>query len=350
MAATTARPHADSGDGVKYFRLLVLLIPTSLSAFGQTSEGGRFGLWSARGEYGEEFTCSLDNYAINAAATEIPTTDRLTLYFVWNASRGLTLNVWGRPLGKVRMHVEAVGNSDAWDVDFDERRILLSGADAEKLVDHIGAGRDVMITLSYPGKEPQRFLARERGAEVAVPLYRACVVAAAAGVAPVQTGDGELIFQMIDDERCGFRQWFSFDDFPVGLSLWVGKEDGEFTFSRSTISGTPHGGRVKRRQQPDQVDAVSLFGGTFSLMEDWEFRLALDQADAIAADLLAGKSRAVTLTEPSGVARVLEFGGAHARPSAAMMAACRRVLFRPGRRAAWRSARRRRAAARRRYG
>ena len=129
---------------------------------------------------------------------------------------------------------------------------------------HIGAGHDVMITLNYPGKEPQRFLARERGAEIAVPMYRACVAAAAAGVAPVQTGDGKLIFQMVDDERCGFRQWFSFDDFPVGLSLWVGNRGGEFTFARQTISGTPHGRTVKRRQQPDQVDAVSLFGGTWS--------------------------------------------------------------------------------------
>jgi len=307
---------------VKYFPLLVLLMPMSSPAFGQTSEDGRYGLWSARGEYGEEFTCSLDNYAINAAATESPTTDRITLYFVWSASRGLALNVWGRPLGKVRMHVEAVGSSDTWDVDFDERRILLSGADAEKLVDHIGAGQDVMITLNA-----QRFLASERGAEIAVPMYRGCVAAAAAGVAPVQTGDGKQIFQMVDDERCGFRQWFWFDDFPVGLSLWVGKEDGEFTFARQTISGTAHGGRVKRRQQPDQVDAASLFGGTFSLMEEWDFTLTLDQAEAIAADLLAGKSRTVTLTEPSGVAHVLEFGGAHARPSAAMMAACRKVHF-----------------------
>ena len=305
---------------MKYFPLLVLLIPMSLPAFGQTSEDGRYGLWSARGEYGEEFTCSLDNFAINAAANEIPTADRLTLYFVWSASRGLTLNVWGRPLGKVRMHVEAVGSSDTWDVDFDGRRVLLSGADAEKLVDHIGAGQDVMITLNA-----QRLLASERGAEIAVPMYRACVAAAAAGVAPVQTGDGNRSFQMVDDERCGFRQWLSFDDFPVGLSLWVGKEGGEFTFARETISGTPHGRSVKRRQQPDQVDAVSLFGGTFGLMEEWQFRLTLDQADAIAADLLAGKSRAVTLTEPSGVAHVLEFGGAHARPSAAMMAACRKV-------------------------
>jgi hypothetical protein len=312
---------------MKYSRLLVLLIPMSLPAFGQTSEDGRYGLWSARGEYGAEFTCSLDNFAVNAAANEIPTADRLGLYFVWSASRGLELNVWGRPLGEVRMHVEAVGSGDTWDVDFDARRILLSGAEAEKLVDHIGAGHDVMITLSYPGKEPQRFLARERGAEIAVPMYRACLAAAAAGVAPVQTGDGKRIFQTIDNERCGFRQWFSFDDFPVGLSLWVGKEDGEFTFARQTTSGTPLGRRVKRRQQPDQVDAVSLFGGTFSLMEDREFKLTLDQADAIAADLLAGKSRAVTLTEPSGVSHVLEFGGAHARPSAAMMAACRQVLL-----------------------
>jgi hypothetical protein len=143
----------------------------------------------------------------------------------------------------------------------------------------------------------------------------------------MQTGAGDRIFQMIDGERCGLRQWFSFDDFPVGLSLWIGKEDGEFTFSRRTTSGTPHGGRMKRRQQPDQLDAVSLFGGTFTLMEEWEFRLTLDQAEAIAADLLAGKSRAVTLTEPSGVEHVLEFGGAHAKPSAAMMAACRRVLL-----------------------
>lgn len=172
-------------------------------AFGQTSEGGRYGLWSARGEYGAEFTCSLDNFAVNAAANEIPTTDRLTLYFVWSASRGLDLNVWGRPLGKVRMHVEAVGNGDTWDVGF-----------------------------------------------------AACVAAAAAGVAPVQTGDGNLIFQMVDDERCGFRQWFSFDDFPVGLSLC--------TFARQTNSGTAHGRSAKRRQQPDQVDAVSLFGGTWS--------------------------------------------------------------------------------------
>jgi hypothetical protein len=44
------------------------------------------------------------------------------------------------------------------------------------------------------------------------------------------------------------------------------------------------------------LDAVSLFGGTFSLMEEWQFSLTLDQADAIAADLLAGKSRAVTLS------------------------------------------------------
>lgn len=311
---------------MKYFSVLVLLIPTSLPAFGQTSEDGRYGLWSARGEYGEEFTCSLDNFAVNAAANETPTTDRLGLYFVWNASRGLTLNVWGRPLGNVRMHVEAVGAGDTWDVDFDARRILLSGAGAEKLVDYIGAGHDVMITLNYPGKKPQRFLARERGAEIAVPMYRACV-AAAAGVAPVQAGEGKRIFQMIDNERCGFRQWFWFDDFPVGLSLWMGNSGGEFTFARQTTYGTPHGWRVKRRKQPDLVDAASLFGGTFSLMEDWKFRLTLDQADAIAADLLAGKSRAVTLTEPSGVAHVLEFGGAHAGPSAAMMAACREVLF-----------------------
>lgn len=320
MADTTARP--DSGYGVKYLRLFVLLMPMSLPAFGQTSEDGRYGLWSARGEHGEEFTCSLDNFAINAAATEIPAADRLTLYFVWSESRGLTLNVWGRPLGKVRMRVEAVGNGDTWDVDFDERRILLSGADAEKLVDHIGAGQDVMITLNM-----QRFLARASGAEIAVPMYRACVAAAAAGVAPVQTGEGSRIVQMIDNERCGFRQWFSVDDFPVGLSLWVGKEDGEFTFSRRTISGTPHGGRVKRREQPDQVDAVSVFGGAFGLMEEWKFTLTLEQADAIAADLLAGEARAVTLTEASGVAHVLEFGGAHAKPSAAMMAACREVFL-----------------------
>ena len=307
---------------MKYSRLLVLLIPMSLPAFGQTSEDGRYGLWSARGEYGEEFTCSLDNFAISAVANEIPTADRLTLYFVWSASGRLALNVWGRPLGKVRMHVEAAGSGDTWDVDFDERRILLSGADAEKLVDHIGAGKDVMITLNA-----QRFLASARGAEIAVPMYRACVAAAAAGVVPVQAGDGKQIFQMIDNDRCGFRQQFWVDDFPIGLSLWVGKEGGEFTFARRTISGTPHGWRVKRRQLPDQVDAVSLVGGTFSLMEDWEFTLTLDQADAIAADLLAGKSRTVTLTEPSGVAHVLEFGGAHAKPSAAMMAACRKVLF-----------------------
>jgi hypothetical protein len=312
---------------VKYFRLLVVLIPLSSPAFGQTSEDGRYGLWSARGEHGEEFTCSLDTFAIDAAATEIPTADRVTLYFVWSASRGLTLNVWGRPLGKVPMHVEVVGNADSWDVDFDERRILLSGADAEKLVDHIGAGRDVLITLSYPGKAPQRFLARELGAEVAVPMYRACVAAAAAGVAPAQPGDGKQIFQMIDDERCGFRQWFRFDDFPVGLSLWIGRNGGEVAFERQTISGTPHGRRVKRRQQPDQVDAVSLSGGTFSLMEEWQFSLTLEQAEAIAADLLAGESRAVTLTDPSGVAHVLEFGGAHAKPSAAMMAACRQALL-----------------------
>jgi len=293
----------------------------SLPAFGQTSEDGRYGLWTARGEYGEEFTCSLDNFAINAAANEIPTADRLTLYFVWSASGGLALNVWGRPLGKVRLHVEVVGSGDSWDVDFDERRILLSGADAEKLIDHIGAGRDVMISMNA-----RRFLASERGAEIAVPMYRACVAAAAAGVAPVQPGDGKQIVQMIGNERCGFRQWFWFDDFPVGLSLWVGKNGGEFTFSRSTVSGSPHGWRVKRRQQPDQVDAVSVFGGTFSLMEEWEFRLTLDQADAVAADLLAGKARTVTLTEPSGVAHVLDFGGAHAKPSAAMMEACRKVL------------------------
>jgi hypothetical protein len=109
--------------------------------------------------------------------------------------------------------------------------------------------------------------------------------------------------------------------------LWAERDRGEFAVNRARIAAYANNPRGTPRAEPDRVEAEAVFGGTFELIDERRHALTLEQVNGIAADVLRGGERTLRLTQPNGRMLALNFGGAHAKPSAAMLAACRRAQF-----------------------
>jgi hypothetical protein len=283
------------------------------------------GAWKARGAYGDQgYSCALEAWAVDTGA-DAPAAERVSLAFAWQPS-GLALSLRGPSLGKPQVRIEGVGTEHVWDVALEQRRLPVTPADAETLVADIGAGRAVALTLTYKRDPARRLVVDSRNYRVAVPMYRACVEEAAKGVPESSEAVGEEIFQLTSPGGCGLRQWYAFDKYPVSLTLWAARDRGEFAVNRTQIAASTIGIRGTSRE-PDLVDAAAVFGGAFELTDERRHALSLDQVNGIVADLLRGGERTLRLTEPNGRTVALRFGGAHAKPSAAMLGACRRAQF-----------------------
>ncbi|HYJ42457.1 MAG TPA: hypothetical protein VEW08_16825 [Steroidobacteraceae bacterium] len=303
----------------------VLLALASCNAFAGIGDG-----WFARSEFGKEPTCAL----FGRTAVDLQTAMSVTI--VWTASEGPVVRLNGGLSGIPSVLLESVGTDDRWNVtvdylrqpEFAARQIMISAGDLDRLIDNIGLGHALAITVANSGKAPLRYLDAPDGRKVAVAMYRACVKSMAASPPPAYSKwPGMYLFQMADDSECGFRQIFSERSFPPYITLWVSERGGRIAFMRETVERKPHGRIGKRRKTPDRVNSEALFGQTFDLVESFEFDLTLSQVDTLAADLARGVARNVVMTSPEGESLTLGFGGAYGKASAAMLAACREVKF-----------------------
>jgi hypothetical protein len=304
--------------------LSVLLALTSCNAF-----AGYDDAWSAGSEIGKEPSCAL----YGRTAVDLQTT--ISVIIVWTASEGPVVRLNGGLSGNPSVLLESVGTNDRWNVtvdylrqpEFAARHIMISAGDLDRLIDNLGLGHGLAITVAHSGKAPIRYLDATDGRKVAVAMYRACVKSMAASPPPAHSKWPGYLFQMSDHNECGYRQIFSERSFPPYISLWVSERGGRIAFMRETVEGRPHGRIGKRRKTPDRVNSEALFGQTFDLVESFEYDLTLSQVDTLAADLARGVARNVVMTSPEGESLILGFGGAYSKASAAMLAACREVKF-----------------------
>jgi hypothetical protein len=303
----------------------------ALLAFGgNTACAGIGDAWFARSEFGEEPTCAL----FGRTAVDLQTAMSVTV--VWTASEGTLVRLNGSLSGIPSVMIESVGTDDRWTVavdhlrqpEFAARPIVISAGDLDRLIDNIGLGHGLAITVTHSGKPPLRYLDAPGDGRVAVAMYRACVKSISENPPPrYSKWPGMYLFQMVDHGECGFRQIFSDRSFPPYISLWVSEQGGRIAFMRETVERKPHGRIVKRRKTPDRVNSEALFGQTFDLVESFEYHLTLPQVDTLAADLARGVARNVVMTSPDGESLILGFGGPYSKASAAMLAACREVEF-----------------------
>jgi len=305
--------------------LWALLALASGNAFAGIGDG-----WFARSEFGKEPTCAL----FGRTAIDMQTV--MSVSIVWTASEGSVVRLNGALSGIPSVLLESVGTNDRWNVtvdhlrqpEFAARHIVISAGDLDKLIDNIGVGHALAITVAQPGKAPLRYLDAPGDREVAVAMYRACVKSIAASPPPAYSQwPGMYLFQIADGSQCGFRQIFSDRSFSPYIRLWVSEQRGSIAFMRETVEMKPHGRIGKRRKTPDRVNSGALFGNTFDLVETFEYELTLPQVEALAADLARGVARNVVMTSPEGESLILGFGGPYSKASAAMLAACREVKF-----------------------
>ncbi len=303
-----------------------------LAVGGNTAFAGIGDAWFARSEFGKEPTCAL----FGRTAVDMQTVMSVTVG--WTASEGALLRLNGSLSGIPSVVLESVGTHDRWNVavdhlrqpEFAARPIVISAGDLDRLIDNLGLGHELAITVTHAGKAPLRYLDTPGGRKVAVAMYRACVKSIAASPPPAYSKwPGMYLFQMVDDGQCGFRQIFSDRSFSPYISLWVSEQGGRMAFMRETFERKPHGRIGKRRKTPDRVNSEALFGQTFDLVESFEYHLTLPQVDTLAADLARGVARNVVMTSPEGESLILGFGGPYSKASAAMLAACREVEFGP---------------------
>jgi hypothetical protein len=286
--------------------------------------------WFARSEFGKEPTCAL----FGRTAVDLQTAMSVTVG--WTASEGVLVRLNGNLSGIPSVVLESVGTNDRWNVavdhlrqpEFAARPIVISAGDLDRLIDNLGLGHGLAITVTHAGKAPLRYLDAPGDRKVAVAMYRACVKSITASPPPAYSKwPGMYLFQMVDGGQCGFRQIFSERSFSPYISLWVNERGGRIAFMRETFERKPHGRIGKRRKTPDRVNAEPLFGQTFDLVENFEYDLTLPQVDTLAADLARGVARDVVMTSPDGESLILGFGGPYSKASAAMLAACREVEF-----------------------
>jgi hypothetical protein len=277
--------------------------------------------WIARSEFADDIICTLSTSARGEG------TDTVGLFFVWTRANGLVLNLWGKPLGRPAIRVESVGGEQAWNVAFDERRVLLAGAEANALVRDVSQGRHVALTLTYLDKQSERYGTNSGFARISVAMYDACVKSLTDEPPNYAGFPGYYLFQISSFDDCGFRQAIDAGKFPLYVTLWAGADHGEVTITRETVISSPHGRLKARRTQPDRVDARPLFGKTLDLMAEANYEITLEQTNMLAADLLQGRARDVPVESPTGEKLVLQFGGALSKASAAMFDACRTATF-----------------------
>jgi len=286
--------------------------------------------WFARSELGKEPTCTL--FGTVASGPDQP----MKVMVVWTASEGPLVWLNGSLSGTPAVVLESVGTQDRWDVKFDHlgepgyaaRHPVISASDIDKLIDDLGLGHELAITVTHPGQAPLRYVDEPGDRKVAVAMYRACLKSMIENPPPKYSQwPGMNLFQIADAGQCAYRQIFSDREFAPYITLWVDSTAGKLVFERETILATPHGKIQKRRKTPDRVNAATLFGKTFDLVEKYEYDLTREQVDALAADLSSGVARKVAMTSPEGETLILGFGGQYSRASAAMLAACRDVQF-----------------------
>ncbi len=301
-----------------------------LAVGGNTAFAGIGDAWFARSEFGKEPTCAL----FGRTAVDLQTAMSVTVG--WTASEGALVRLNGSLSGIPSVLLESVGTNDRWNVavdhlrqpEFAARPIEISAGDLDRLIDNLGLGHELVITVTHPGKAPLRYLDTPGDRKVAVAMYRACVKSISESPPPrYSKWPGMYLFQLVDDGQCGFRHIFSDRSFSPYISLWVSEQGGRIAFMRETVETKPHGRIGKRRKTPDRVNSEALFGQTFDLVESFEYDLTLPQVDTLAADLARGVARNVVMTSPEGESLILGFGGPYSKASAAMLAACREVKF-----------------------
>jgi hypothetical protein len=288
------------------------------------------GAWFARSEFGEEPTCAL------FGRTKVDVQTAMSISVVWTAGGGPLVWLNGNLARIPSVEIESVGTDDRWTVTFDKlgepgyaaRHAVIGAGDLDRLIDNIGLDRALAITVAHAGKAPLRYLDAPDDRRVAVAMYRACVKSITSRPPPPYSKwPGMYLFQIADDRECGFRQIFSERSFPPYITLWVSEQGGRIAFMRELVEAKPHGRITKRRKIPDRVNAETLFGHTFELVENFEYPLTLPQVEALAADLARGVARKVVMTSPEGESMILGFGGPYSKASAAMLAACRETKF-----------------------
>jgi hypothetical protein len=301
-----------------------------LAVGGNTAFAGIGDAWFARSEFGKEPTCAL----FGRTAVDLQTA--MSVAVVWTASEGTLVRLNGSLSGIPSVMLESIGTNDRWNVavdhlrqpEFAARPIVISTRDLDRLIDNLGLGHRLAITVTHAGKAPLRYLDAPGDQKVAVAMYRACVKSISESPPPrYSKWPGMYLFQIADGSQCGFRQIFSERSFSPYITLWVSEQGGSIAFMRETVERKPHGRVGKRRKTPDRVNAEALFGQTFDLVESFEYVLTLPQVDTLAADLARGVARKVVMTSPGNESLILEFGGPYSKVSAAMLAACREVNF-----------------------
>ena len=291
--------------------------------------------WFARSELGMEGpTCAL--FARGAIESQGASTPAMLFTIVWTAREGPLLWLNGLLAGVPSVRLETVGTDHHWDVTFDQRgqpgmaarHAVISADELDRLIEGVGLGHGLAITVQHADQAPLRYLDAPEDRKVAVAMYRACVKSMIENPPPAYSQQPRMsLFQLVDYSECGFRHIFTDQPFPPYITLLVGSTGGTIVFDRQTVELGAHASVRARRKTPDRVDAETLFGNRFDLVQTFDYRLTLAQVDGLLADMSSGKSRRVTLTSPKGETSTLEFGGPYSRSSAAMLNACRAVKF-----------------------
>src|SRR5690348_3328389 len=197
--------------------------------------------WFARSELGPEPTCAL----FGRAAVEPRMS--MSISIVWTSTEGALLWLNGSLSGKPSVRLESVGTADQWSVTFDKRgepgyaarHVVISAGDLDKLIDNLGRGHELAITVTYGDGLPTRYSDTAHDRALAVAMYRACVKSLSENPPPRYSHwPGMYLFQIVDDEECGFRHIFSDRDFSPFITLWSGATSGRISFERQTIETT----------------------------------------------------------------------------------------------------------------